>query len=225
MPTPEAILGGLAAVADRAFPLAVAWHVAVAAALVALLAGWRPSRRLAGTLLAIPALSASAVAFAFGNPFNGAVLGAASLALAITASRLDPRPARPAPTWALAAGAAMVAFAWIYPHFLAGRSALAYLYGAPTGLVPCPTLSLMIGFALIAGGLGSRTWALILAAVGLFYGAFGALRLGVAIDVALIAGALCLALLATLTERTYSKPRFPRAPPRRRRGSPMSSSR
>jgi hypothetical protein len=71
-------------------------------------------------------------------------------------------------------------------------------YGAPTGLVPCPTLSLMIGFALIAGGLAARTWSLTLAAAGVFYGAFGAARLGVTIDLALIAGALGLVVLAAL---------------------------
>jgi hypothetical protein len=195
MPTPTEILAGLTRIANDAFGLAVAWHLAIAVALVALAAGWRPSRRLAGALLALPAASASALAFGFGNPFNGAMFAALAAALLGLALRLDGRAAGTGPTWATAIGAAMILFGWVYPHFLVDKPALAYLYGAPTGLVPCPTLSLTIGFALVAGGLGSRAWSLTLAAAGLFYGAFGAARLGVTLDIGLLAGAIGLALL------------------------------
>jgi hypothetical protein len=49
-----------------------------------------------------------------------------------------------------------------------------------------------IGFALLGNGLGSRVWSLTLAAVGLFYGLFGVLRLGVLLDIGLVGGALAL---------------------------------
>ena len=52
----------------------------------------------------------------------------------------------------------------------------------PTGLVPCPTLSIVIGLALIVEGLDSRIWTSVLVgATGVFYGIFGAVRLGVTI--------------------------------------------
>jgi len=86
----------------------------------------------------------------------------------------------------------MAAFGLVYPHFTHTASAIGYLYAAPTGLVPCPTLSLAIGVALIADGLGSRAFALLLAAAGLFYGIFGVVRLGVTLDLGLIAGAAVL---------------------------------
>jgi hypothetical protein len=92
-------------------------------------------------------------------------------------------------------GLAAVAFGWVYPHFLEGGSSVRYLYAAPTGLVPCPTLSAVVGFALLAGGLGSRAWSLMLAAIGLFYGLFGTLRLGVFLDIGLIIGATALAVV------------------------------
>jgi len=53
-----------------------------------------------------------------------------------------------------------------------------------------------IGFALLGNGLGSRVWSLTLAALGLFYGLFGVLRLGVFLDIGLVGGAVTLAALA-----------------------------
>jgi hypothetical protein len=55
-----------------------------------------------------------------------------------------------------------------------------------------------IGFALLGNGLGSRVWSLTLAAVGLFYGLFGVLRLGVLLDIGLVGGALALVAAAVL---------------------------
>lgn len=59
--------------------------------------------------------------------------------------------------------------------------------------IPYPTLFLVIGVALLCGGLG-RSWARLLSVAGAFYALFGVLRLGVRIDLALLAGAIALAL-------------------------------
>lgn len=139
-----------------------------------------------------PLLSAAIVAFAHGNPFNGGVLGALALTLAFWAVRLDRAPARRSPLLA-PLGVGMIAFGLLYPHFLDGPAVL-YVVAAPTGVIPCPTLSLVIGFTLVGGGLQSRAWSGTLAAAGLFYGVFGVFRLGVRLDVGLIAGAAVLLL-------------------------------
>ena len=99
----------------------------------------------------------------------------------------------------------MIAFAWIYPHFLEGLSPGTSLWAAPMGVIPCPTLSLVIGFALLFDGFGSRSWSLILAGVGLFYGLFGAARLGVVLDVVLVGGASAL-LVRTLLPHSSLRP-------------------
>jgi hypothetical protein len=93
--------------------------------------------------------------------------------------------------WTAASGAALVAFAWVYPHFLDGP-AIVYLVAAPLGVIPCPTLIAITGLALLGDGLGSRAWSLVLAGAGLFYGVIGVLWLGVTIDVVLVAGSLLL---------------------------------
>jgi len=65
-------------------------------------------------------------------------------------------------------------------------------------LIPCPTLSFTIGFAMLANGFSSRVWSIVLVIIGVFYGLFGALRLGVHLDFVLLAGTLLL-LIQVLT--------------------------
>ncbi len=196
MPSPGAIVEGLRVIANDAIALAVVWHLLLAAACIALALGWRPSQRSAGALLSVPVASASALAFRYGNPFNGIMFAALALALLGLAGRLAPRPVQRGGAAMTVVGILMIAFAWLYPHFLDPRSPMIYVVGAPTGLIPCPTLSLLIGFTLLAGGFGSRAWNLLVAAAGLFYGVFGVARLGVRLDVALAAGGLCLLVLS-----------------------------
>lgn len=190
MPSSDEILAGLRAISNQGFPLAVWWHVAVASALGVVAAGlWRPSPRAMSGLLAAPLLSVSVFALAFGNPFNAAVFAGLAVMLVVLGGKSSPEEARPSGKWAGRLGIALVVFAWVYPHFLMGRSSVAYLIGAPLGLIPCPTLALLTGLSLLGAGPRGRTWSLVLAAAGLLYGAYGALRLGVWLDLGLLVGA------------------------------------
>jgi len=201
MPSPTQILAGLTAIANEAIPLALAWHVVLATVLAGLAVGWRPSRPLARALIALPLASVAALALAYGNPFNAAMFAAGAFALVALGLRGAGRPVSRGAPWAFAIGIAMIAFGWIYPHFLAG-STVAYLYAAPVGLVPCPTLSVVIGLALLGGGLGSRAFGVTLAGLGLFYGVFGVLRLGVVLDLGLVVGAVALGVTSLATAAT-----------------------
>lgn len=192
MPTPDDILADLGALSNAGWGVAVAWHGVLLAVVVALARGRRPSRRLAGTALALPVASAAAAAWWSGNPFNGALLSVVAALLVFLGGRLSGSPVGPGPGWSTAAGAPMVAFGWTYPHFLEATSPLAYLYAAPFGLVPCATLSGVIGFALVGDALGGRGFGLALGVTGVFYGLFGWLRLGVGIDAVLLVGAVAL---------------------------------
>lgn len=194
MPTAAEILAGLTAIARDWTEIAIAWHLVIAAALVAALLGWRPRRVRAGQLVAALPASAAAFALAYGNWFNGAVLTATTVVLVVLAAREDGGRADERSAWARWVGGAMIVFAWVYPHFLAG-GVRTYLLAAPVGLVPCPSLAMAIGLGLLVGDV-PRAWRLVLAGAGAFYGAFGVVRLGVVLDVGLIAGALALALSA-----------------------------
>jgi hypothetical protein len=205
MPAPEQILNGLSTIANQWWLLAVAWHVYFAVLAAGLLFGVRPSKRVAAILLALPLLSVSALAWTAANPFNGAVLGAAGIVLIVVAFRMPDEPIRIAPVWAVSAGIVMFLFGWVYPHFLDTFPLVAYLYAAPTGLVPCPTLSIIIGLALIVGGLDSRAWTSVLGVTGIFYGVFGALRLGVTIDYVLLIGAVLVLALVFVPKTTAQK--------------------
>ena len=101
----------------------------------------------------------------------------------------------------LTLGTALVAFGFCYPHFTAGAWYRSF-YVAPIGLVPCPTLAILAGFTLLTGGHGSRAIPAVLAVWTAFYGAYGLLKLGVAIDVGLLAGMIGLAVLAVQNRRS-----------------------
>lgn len=196
MPTPAEILQGLAAIANGRTSLAILWHIILAAVVVAVLIGWRPLRRIGAVAVGLPLLSVAALARGAGNPFNALVFLLFAILLIVLGLGLPPIPTAPASIWARVAGAALIAFGWVYPHFLEGGSWLKYLYAAPTGLIPCPTLSGLVGFTLLAAGFSSRAYALALGFLGMFYGAFGAFRLGVRIDLILFAGSLALMAFA-----------------------------
>ncbi len=202
MPAPTEILKGLSSIANDMIILAIAWHVFVAFAVIGIILGWRPSKKIGASLLAIPLLSVGILAWIYKNPFNGSVFLLFGIVLAIVGLRMPNERTQKAPVWALVFGVLMILFGWVYPHFLEDGTWLNYLYAAPMGLIPCPTLSFTIGFAMLAHGFSSRVWSIALVIIGVFYSIFGALRLGVHIDFVLLAGALLL-LIQTFTPKSF----------------------
>ena len=196
MPSTETILDGLTAIANDWRGLAVGWHALAACAIVGMFAGWRPTNRAVAVLLILPLLSVSAMAWSSANPFNAATFAALALVLGSIARRIASRPVRVSQPRLVVPGALLLTFAWVYPHFLHAQTWAEYIYAAPLGLIPCPTLSAVNGVTLILGLLESRAWSLTIAVMGLAYGAIGIFRLGVRIDVALLAGAAVLAVAA-----------------------------
>jgi hypothetical protein len=192
MPSSHQILAGLTAIAHGALPVAVGWHLVLLAAMVAVLIGVRPSKRLTGVFLAMPLLSVSVSAFVSGNPFNGAACLGLSVILLLVALRFEGDSIELDVGWSSTVGWAMIAFASLYPHFLDDRPAVIYLVGAPMGVVPCPTLSLVVGASILFLGIEGRAWSLVVAAAGLVYGVVGVVRLGVRLDLVLIAGSAAL---------------------------------
>jgi hypothetical protein len=148
------------------------------------------------------------MAWVAANLFNGVAFAALGALLLYLSVRLAAEPARIAPARFLFPGLALFAFGWAYPHFLETVSFLPYLYAAPTGLIPCPTLLIVIGLALVLDGLGSRALCVILGIAGLLYGIIGVARLGVVIDWELLLGAaIILARAAGIGKKAQSASR------------------
>jgi hypothetical protein len=64
---------------------------------------------------------------------------------------------------------------------------------SPFGLLPCPTLLVVVGSTLVVANLGSWRWSGPLLMAAALYGAIGVFRLGVALDWGLLIGAALLA--------------------------------
>jgi hypothetical protein len=188
MPTPLEILSGLATIANDAIVVAILWHALLAIALLAAALGSPPSRRDTASAIALLPASVATVALVYGNPVNGIVFAATAVALAVLGNRKP--PSWTAPGWARGLGYALLAYGWVYPHFVIGPP-IVYLVASPVGLVPCPSLAVAIGLALVSGA-GDRAWRWTLGTVATAYALFGVLRLGVLLDLGLLVGALAI---------------------------------
>jgi hypothetical protein len=188
VPSSDVILTGLASIANGWRPLAIGWHAVAAVWLVAMAWGWRPSKRMTALMLTLPLASVSAAGWTSHNVFNGTAFGVLTLALGWQASRLSAAPAHSSSRPLMIIGGLLLAFGWSYPHFLT-HGGWTYLYAAPLGVLPCPTLSAVIGVTLLQTTSEAKAWSVMLPLFGMAYGLIGLFRLGVTIDVALLAGA------------------------------------
>jgi hypothetical protein len=205
MPSAQDIHAQLAAIAAALEAIAIVWHIAIVVIAIALIRGWHPGRREALLLVLVPLLSVFVVSARYGNWFNALSFGALAIALASTSHSLPERWRPGQPTWSFVLGVGLVAFGFWYPHFTQGAWYRSF-YASPVGLVPCPTLAVVSGFALIRHGFGTRAVPLLLAAWTAFYATFGVARLGVALDVGLYAAMLGLLGVALENGRAAHAP-------------------
>jgi len=202
MPKPQEILNGLQTIVNDYSVFAIIWHIVFYLLILALVFRWQPSNRVFGAFMCVPLLSVAVFAWITGNPFNGILFAVASILILVFGLKAPTQTISLSQTPFLVIGIIMVLFGLVYPHFLKPDSIVGYLYASPAGLIPCPTLSIVIGLALLLGGFGSSSVALTLIVIGLFYGVFGVFRLGVHLDLFLIIGTMALLVQYILTIRT-----------------------
>jgi len=188
----EEIVAGIQTIVNNNMLIATLWHVAIYGLIISLLFHWNPSNKLMAILLCLPVVSVSIIAWYSGNPFNGTLFAILAILIIIFGLKATSHPITISQVNFLVIGILMIAFALLYPHFLETNSIVKYLYASPVGLIPCPTLSLLIGFLLIFNGFGSNALTISLIVYGLFYGLFGIFRLGVTLDIGLIIGTFTL---------------------------------
>lgn len=192
MPNKEEILNGLQTIVNNYTALAIIWHVIFYILLAGLLFVWRPSNKLLALIISLPVLSVAILAWVTGNPFNGLLFTVLTVLIIIFGLKTTTDTISTSQASFMIAGIVMISFGIIYPHFITADTFLKYLYASPVGLIPCPTLSIIIGLLLIYNGLASPSITLTMIIFGLFYGIFGVLKLGVYLDIFLIFGTLAL---------------------------------
>ncbi len=188
----EEILKGLNAIANNYSTIAIIWHALFYLLLAALIARWQPPNKLAGLLIGLPLISVAVFAWLSGNPFNGLLFSLLTVLIVIFGLKASSQPIQTSQTVFMVTGILMIIFGLVYPHFIDVAPPIKYLYASPTGLIPCPTLSLLIGFVLLYNGFGSQSITLTLVVFGLFYGLFGVFKLAVYLDIFLVIGSVTL---------------------------------
>jgi hypothetical protein len=205
MPAKEEILNGLIAAANQHNYSAIAWHIIIYALLAALFAGWKPTNRFMIFFAAVLMLSASVFATLQKNIFNTVIFCLLAAVSLFYASKGNENKIAGDRSWPDIAGLLLVFFGLIYPEFLNAASAVEYAYASPVGLIPCPTLCVVIGFALLYKNFLSRSWGTCMAAAGMLYGLTGVFYLGVKMDFFLLAGALLLAVNLFMSAKNEGK--------------------
>jgi len=203
LPTPNEILSGLGDIANNWRGLAIFWYV-YAVAVLALILTRCVSTRVIAVALVTPLLSVSVLAGLTGNGFNSAISAVLAGYLAIVALGSPPPATQRMSVRKIVTAAALFVFGLIYPHFVQTPSFLTYIYEAPTGLIPCPTLSILVGLTIASGCVAWRAWTWGVGGIAGFYGIFGTIVLGVRIDALLTAGAI---LLLVIAHQTHSSAR------------------
>lgn len=210
MPASSEILAQLTRAANELGSLAIAWHLVALLVGVAMIRRWRPPARYAPLPLVAPVVSVFMVSLGYGNWFNAASFFVLAVALTFSSVDLAEPPRGRGPAWRSVLGIALVVYGLVYPHFLEGawyRS----LYAAPVGVLPCPTLALIAGYTLVTGAHGTRAVPAVLAGWTAFYAAFGIAKLGVVLDLGLIAATFGLVVLAVQNDHAIDATRRRRA--------------
>ncbi len=190
MPTQEEILSGLQQIADQRSLIAIFWHIVFYLYLFFIILGRKITRQEMSLFVSVPLLSVSVLAWNTANPFNGTVFVLLFVLALYFGLKNQREKVQYSGIFFRLTGAVLMLFGLIYPHFTGIN--LSLFIQSPLGLIPCPTLSLIIGFALFFRGFGSKPLVVLYTVAGLFYGFFGVLRLGVMVDAVLVAGSLIL---------------------------------
>lgn len=188
----QEILSGLHSITNTYKLYAIIWHAVFYLFIIALIAKWAPPNKLIAVLTCLPIVSVAIFAWITGNPFNGIIFSVLAILILIFGLKASIQPINQSQLPFFIIGILMIAFGLLYPHFIDTNSIVKYSYATPVGLIPCPTLSILIGFILLYNGFGSKSITLLFIAFGLFYGFFGVFKLAVKLDVILIFGTLTL---------------------------------
>lgn len=198
----EEILAGLAAIANEYSSVAIAWHLIILILIAALFSWWRPANSFMILLLSSLLMSVSIFAALQGNRFNAVVFAFLVIASMYSVIKSGEGTIRGDRSWPDIAGLILIVFGLVYPEFVDTASALEYTYLAPTGLIPCPSLSILVGFALLYKGFRAPNWSLIISIAGMFYGGIGVFYLEMYSDWFLLAGSIVLMVNTFLLSRT-----------------------
>lgn len=182
----EIILNFLPMVANKYLFLNAIMHVLIYGVLAAIfLSGYKQKRIIFDSLIAVLFISVAAISILNSNPFNFLTFAILSVFAVIELFKAkNDITFKPFNLNTLVCMTIILVGLW-YPHFVNVHPALMLLL-APTGIIPCPTLMVVLGllnliYPKVNKGLYAAT-----SLIGAFYGITGVLLLKVYLDIPLL---------------------------------------
>jgi hypothetical protein len=202
MPSTDEILKALSLTANKYMLVAIFWHVVLIGFFFAsFYLKQRISNHVVGYVLTLLLFSVSVWAWQSQNIFNGLVFLVTGIVFIVSTVKtkkewITSNRVR----WLRITGTIFFLSGIFYPHFL-GHDWIGYLYAAPTGLIPCPTLLTVTGFIIAFNTKQSISLLVSLLVLDIFYGLFGVIKLHVYLDQLLAAASLALLLQIILRSK------------------------
>lgn len=185
--SPEKILTYLTFVPNQTLWLNALNHLLVISSLLFLIFGKteKTKRLVVDGIICLLFTSIVAVAVAYGNPFHAITMGLLAVFAGIEfwQGKNEFTPLKINTRSIIALLSICIGF-W-YPEFVEANS-LALLLFSPVGIVPCPTLLVVLGLLTLAYPRVNKTQYTITALMGAFYGITGVFQLKVMLDLPII---------------------------------------
>jgi len=211
MPSSDDILKSARFLANNYLYVAIVWHLLIYFFLfLCVFSRFQLSGSSLGSLVSLALLSVSFFAWQVNNPVNGTVFLSAGILLLFFSFKEKRGDLFYNPSFLLRATGIVVLFlGLIYPHFL-GPQFLVYLYAAPIGILPCPTLLIATGLSMIFVSGRSRKRLIVLLMLDILYGLMGVFWLHVYLDIILLIASAGLLVQLILYSQLSKKPGEPK---------------
>jgi hypothetical protein len=183
----ESILNAISLAANFSPAVNIVMHVLVLGAIVMLFTGAGPKLRrlIFDAVLLILAAAVAVISILVGNPFNMLTFGIIAVISLIELIRGKNLAGRPGLNLNTVISLIIIFIGFWYPEFVqAGLPAMLVL--SPLGVIPCPTLMVMLGMLNLAVPNVNRVQYIALIVMAAFYGLTGVFMLKVYLDIALL---------------------------------------
>lgn len=206
--SPERILNYLTMVSNQNLWLNALIHLMVLAAVLVLIFGKNTKIKqwVVDGVICLLFISVATVSFVYGNPFIFLIMAVLTIFALIELRQGKNEFTTPKFNLHTLIAFTSIIIGFWYPHFVKANP-IALLLVSPAGIIPCPTLLIVLGLLTLAYPKVNKTQYIITVLIGTFHGNTGVFQLKVFLDMAIIivVGYAFFCLIKTWAQRPNQK--------------------